>query len=489
MLNSSSVVIATNLADIVVSQGLTLVPKNMTLLSELNKAINGNMFNGVINDRGFIEPSIVGASTGNTVSSNGVQKYEQSPHDTFMDNYINDLSTLVSGHVSYARSVVNKEVTLLKEAIAESLSSYQYKEPESFFSVKYFKLNDIYNSMIVETEIKNYLSNTTRTYPETFNSISKLTDTEFFNYTSYVMTGDEEQDIMIKSWIGGLGEEKIINNICNKVNDYEMSNDQVLDYALSNYLFYRNLTIKTDLDFGYSLTSLRTLAAANRDHFGSMLAVAIEQYRKDIRNGRVLTTNSNMAFSYFNDRPLEITVLEESFAKLAEAGGGIEVIFGYITSNSSNDINVDNLIANKEDYLKQWGNTRSLYLISLNSSRLGIFKQLLRQTFDQSLTSTEEGGDEDQYLKSHTGHLEETKQLGYAYIDQIHASDMEDIECICLELVANIRYRFTNAYYLLKEMQEIMKMSDKIEPMEAALYATSKYIVDFLLDQVDVVRS
>jgi len=37
-------------------------------------------------------------------------------------------------------------------------------------------------------------------------------------------------------------------------------------------------------------------------------------------------------------------------------------------------------------------------------------------------------------------------------------------------------------------MNEILKMDDKIEPMEAALYASINYVTDYLLEQVDTVK-
>ena len=59
---------------------------------------------------------------------------------------------------------------------------------------------------------------------------------------------------------------------------------------------------------------------------------------------------------------------------------------------------------------------------------------------------------------------------------------------IALELVARIRYRFTNAYFILSEMQEILNMDEDIDAKEAALYATIYYITDFLLESVDCVN-
>ena len=489
MLSKSSVVIGTNLSEIMVDRGIRLVPKRLTLVNELNTAINGKLGfkNPSTATRDYIPYYLEVASTGDEEVVRGVTNYVSSSHDSFMDNYIADISKLVSGHVSFARTVVNKEINLLKEELQSGLSSYRYKEPEDFFSVNYFKLSEIYSSYIVSNEVSDYAGREKDTYFENM-SLRKLTD-EGFELDKYLLTGDSEQDSVITAWLAGVGNEKAIGYIVNYIPEYNLSVDQLLDYSLVNYLFYRNLTEKVDLDLGYTISTLRSIASGNRDYFGSKLAIVLELYNKDIRNGRILSSNTDINFSYFNTEPLTITVYEENFRKLAEAGLNIEVVFGYISSGSGgNDITVEQLIQSGAEYIQKWTNTRSLYLISINNNRLDVFKQILSSVFMNSLTRSEMNEDELGYLNEHSGYMDETRKLASAYIDQLHVSDIDDVCTITLDLVAKIRYRFTDSYTLLKNMSEILKMSDDVEPLEAALYATCNYIVDFLMDQVDVVN-
>jgi hypothetical protein len=489
MLTQSSAAIGTNLAEILVSSGIKLVPKQQTLLSELNNALTNNIMAFPAEMcKDFIAPSLVSGSTGNENTIKGVKSYVGSSHDSYMDNYIEDLSKLVTGYISFARTVVNKAVTLLREELNESLSSYKYKEPEDFFDVKYFKLGDVFNSYIVSNEIVPYSESRTKFVFESLN-LNKIQD-ESFELDKYLLTGDAEQDVGIQAWIGEVGLPLIKNYLLGVTAEFYLSRDELLNCALANYLFYRNLTEKNDLDLGYSSSVLRVKSSSNRDYYGNMLVVNLELYHKDIRNGKILTSNSDVAFSYFNEKPLKITIYEESLAKLAEAGLGIDVVFGFISGGiGSNDVTVDKLIADSANYLNKWTNTRSLYLISLDSSRLDIFKQLLRERYEASLKiSVDMNTDETEFLNANSGFLEESRVLGNKYIDQLHTSDLDDVDKIVLVLVASIRYRFTNAYFILKDMSEILKRNDKAEPQEAALYSTIKYLVDHLLTQVDVVK-
>ena len=107
MLSNSSVMLGMNLASIVTDQGIKLVPKGNTLIAELNKAIDGNMLKSDYLFEDSINHSVLSASTGLYVTNRGEKSYQQSSHDTFMDNYVEDLAQLVSGYISFARSMLS----------------------------------------------------------------------------------------------------------------------------------------------------------------------------------------------------------------------------------------------------------------------------------------------------------------------------------------------------------------------------------------------
>lgn len=483
MLNTLSVKIGTNLAEIVTNNNIKLVPKQSTLLLELTNALANNIFSKV-DKRDYIENVILNSSLGSNITNKGITSYSQSTHDTIMDNYIEELSNLVSSHISFTRSVVNKEIIKLKESVQNALSNYKYKDAEEFFSISYFKLDDIFTSYIVQEEIKSYANSSNKYFYEKM-PLDKLKSLEGFELNKYILTGDEEQDTLIISWFNKLGS-KALNYIIEDIPEYSLGINTLLDYALINYLFFRNLSAKTDIDLGLTTLQLKTKSSANRDYYGNKLNIALELYSRDIRNGKLLTTDSEVSFSYFNKEPLNITIYEESFNKLAEQGCNIEVLFGYISSEGKNDVTVDKLLANKEKYINNWNNIKSLYLISINTSKLDIFKQILRTQVEVSFNEITEA--EQEIFNSNSSFNIETNKLVNEYIDNLQLSEIEDLEKICLDLVAKIRFRFSNAYYILREMNEILKMSDNVKPMEAALYSCIKYISDFLIEQVDIVK-
>lgn len=483
MLSQSSVSIGTNLAEIAATSGIKLVAKQSTLMQELVAAIGNNMFSK-IEKREYIEPTILHASLGQDIIVKSVKSYTESNHDTVMDNYQVDLANVIANHIGFARGVVNKQVNLLKEKIVEGLSAYKYKEAEDFFNVSYFKVADVFNSYLIENEINSYKGTTTKYFFDAVD-LSKLVKEEF-DLGSYILTGDADQDSFINSWFLATGKEKLLGYLTENVPEYALSVHNLMDYSLINYLFYRNLLNKSDLDLGYSTVQLKSKCVANRDYFGNKLGVALDFYRKDIQNGKLLTSDSETAFSYFSDKSLAITIYEESFAKIAEAGCSIEVLFGFVSSENRNNVTADELIKNKDVYMAKWASVRSLYLISMNNSKLDIFKQITCSKFDESISELTD--EEKEVSNSSSQFTEETKELAYKYIDSLQLSEIDDLDKIALDLVGKIRFRFSNAYSLLNNMSEILKMSDNIDPMEAALYSAVIYVTDFLIQQCDVVR-
>lgn len=483
MLNTSSVVISTNLSEVLVKEGISIVPKQGTLLNELSSAIFNNIFSE-INNKDIIPDTIVNASLGKEITVKNIKSYNISTHDALMDNYIEDLKNIISNHISFARNVVNKEITSLREKVENSLQNYRYKDPEDFFNVTYYTLPEVFTSYLVTEEINNYSSGG-KFFFEKLNLNSVLSNE--FNLLEYILTGNEEEDKVIKDWYNNLTNEKAINYILNNIPEYSLSVPKLLDYSLINYLFYRNLTIKADINTGDSSVTLKSKAAVNRDYFGFKVYNAIESYKREIRNDIILTTDSDTNFSYLNENNLNITIYEENFNKAAKEGVSIEVLFGYIASLGNTNVTVKQLIENKDKYISTWNNTRSLYLLYLNNNKINIFKQILRTEFENSLNNLTDS--EKEIHNGNNNKVIAIKKEVNNYIDKLHLDDIEDLETICLDIVAGIRFGFSNAYYILKEIKSILSLNENMEPIEAALLASIKYITDYLLNQIEVVKS
>ena len=491
MLNRSVVEVAGNLSEVLVEKGIRLLPRPNTLMNELCKSIqNANVLmpvNGYQKLDG-VKKDVIFASQGYTDGEGSNRVYQASEHDTYMDNYIDDMAKLVSGYLGFSRGVVNKEVHKFIERVQESVASYKHKEAEDFFEVEYYKLPQVFTGYLVSTELATYKGATVKGSPEDINLKPLEHDsTDDSSLEKYFLIGDEEEDLQIGGWVKLL-TGKVRSYLFGTVNEYGLSLPDLLDYQLVNYLFYRNLAANGELNTGDSLAALRRKASFNRDYYGAKLLVSVENYKAQIRTGRVLTTSSSLSFSYFNETGVKLGIYEESFAKIAEAGYGIELVLGYVASGDSTvSVTAGELIAAADKYLGIWAKTRSLYVIHLNNKRLDIFKHLVRCAIEESIAPSNRTEAEEGFC-ANTSFDEETRRLCNEYIDQLEQKDIDNLQIIALTLIAKIRFRFSNAYELLSRMNELLSHDSTIEPMEAALYSVVDYLTDYMLDQCDVAQ-
>jgi len=486
MLNKVSTVIGVNLSDIFVNSGIKLVPKKNTLLAEL---VNNSNVGGMVTSKGMDNESISSAieysSLGSSEEINGQKRYLESSHDSIMDNYAIDLSKLVNNYISFSRNVVNKEINIVKESLEESLKSYMFKDPEDFFKVEWFKMHNVYSGSIVSEVLS---SDWTGKYFRDNVNLDAL-NVEGFDLCKYLLVGDEDEDKDITDWINKITIEKLRSYIVEDISEYNLNVKDLLEYSLCNYLFYRNIVERKDISIAGTSLAVTTKASNCRDYYAQKLKVAVDLYNRDIRVGKLVCSTDNIGFSFYNEKEKYITVYQDSFDKLAEQGGSLELLFGYMCSNeSSYDVTVDNILQKSDKWLGVWKNSRSLYIIVMENSKLDIFKRVLSEVFYLQCNKEDISSEEKEFFVSNSGFKDETIQLGNEYIKNLSKEDIEDLDRVCITLIAKIRFRFSNAYEILSSMNSILSENEDMEVMEAALYSVIQYLTDYMLQQMDVVK-
>lgn len=487
MLTSSVTELSSNLAEVLVDSNQELVPKASTLVAELTKTTRNSVFQEEFVNKKNISAVIAAAVRGNDVGGDdGPTRYEPSEHDTLMDNYILDMGKLVNNYLAFARHTVNEKVTLFKEALENSLNSHKYRDPEDFFNVTYYNLHDIFKGQLVSDEISGY-SGKTRNYNKESINLKTIGDLEDEEFHSYFLSGHDESDLLITSWLGST--PSVREYILGDIEELTLSVIASIDYALANFLFYRNMYEDPNVNSGDTSVTLKRKAFENKEYFGNLLAASLNSYRNNLKTGRLLSPETNIQFSVLSEESFDVVVFEENFEKIVEAGCGIETIFGYLSStDSSHSLTVDKLIAGKEEYISTWMRTRSLYTVYLNNRRLDTFKHLARVTFDNSMSDDNMSEAELEVMSGDNTFKENTFKLGHDYINGLTVDEIDNIDKISLHLVAGIKFRFSNAYDLLKRMDELLGLDDDLDPKEAALYSTIDYLLDYCLQQTELVQ-
>jgi len=482
MLSKTSTDISVNYFKPLADNNIKLVPKQGSIIQDLSESILSNLYSKVTTTD-IIPYVLETASTGMYSKDQEEVSYKASTHDSKMDNYIEELSTVLSNHTSFVRNVVNKELQEFVTKVKKRIDSYTIREIIDFFEIKYYKLPELVLGDVIRDELNDYEGDDPNKYFFTFINLSVIKHDDF-DLLDRLKTGYEEEDKLIFNWYNEVGKEKIVKYLTEEISDFSLGIDSFIDYSLANYLFYRKLAIFADLDVSLTSVQLKSAAASNRDYFGKKTISGIKEYESAIRNGVLLTTDSEVNFSYYNENLLHLTILEESFNNLAEKGGTIDLILSYVANETNSDVTVDKLIKNKEDYINKWNTIKSLYYSYINSTKLDFYKTIFKESLDEHRTDAEK----EIMSKDHTFN-KETLDMQYDYINNLTFEDnIEDIEQVALHIIAKIRFRFTSAYYILSTMRSLMDERPEMTALEASLYASVNYITDYLMDQIDIVK-
>lgn len=486
MIGIKAAEIAGNLGAQLTDKGIKLLPKKGTLIDTLTNAINNNNFRKDYRDSEIIGSYISSASEGVTSDNEAGEKtYVPSEHDTYMDDVLGELQQHISRYINFSRSVVMNEAKKFVEGVQNELANYKTGTAESFFDLHYYDIPDLFKDSVFVSELSREQGNTVK-HSDTDINISTVTAE---NLNEFMLTGDPEEDVRVVSFLGSIGDRAVgylhmSDFDLNYLDRIEMMNA----YAVKA-LFYRNLALNTNLEAGLTVSDLKSRASSLRGYYGTQFYNSLNLlYRSIDTNEEVILNRPADRFSVYSDRKMKLIISEENFGKLAIKGGNIETIYGYAASTDYFDNrgnNVDALAADNNTYINVWSNTRSLYDKHVNSTMGTVLRNIAATNFDKSLRD-EDSEDFIEFCNNNSSYLESIKSLANDYIAGIEICHLDKLNEMSIDLIAGIKYKYTNAYYILTEMNKELRANPDKQPEEAVWIAMIAYLLDFLVGQVTV---
>ena len=487
MLTKSSCEIATNLALMLFERNKNLTPASGSLVQELATSsyipINPELAKDysmsnlaswmAITSEGQITPK----------DSSTVTSYVHGKHDVLMDNYIDTLSKLVSNHVQFARSVAYTKAQTLQQEVEAALQGHQVKQPEDFFEVSMFALPEVLESELIASEVLAYDNTSGIKSAFTINFGEAINGD--FDLKAYVTTGDDGNDSLVRGWMDSVGVDKLRGYLFSSMEQIPaaMSLKTTIEYSLINFVFYRSLTIRQDLGVGMSSPQLLTRAADNRDFYAQMLKGAITAHQSNVKQGVVMDASSEVNFSYLSNKRFNITLYKDSFLAAQEQGATLEQVFGYIAAYGNASLTAEALKSNGAEYASKWNAVRALYLSHILGERDVVAKMTMKMKAIEVIYKDIEGSDGPERPPAFQ---EETAKLISKYVDELDAACLDKLYQVCIDIVAGIAYRDTAAARIINEMVSLTMKDPSIDPGQAALISTVKYVADFLIEEVDV---
>lgn len=468
--------------------GKDLTPVKGSLLDELSNASFTPMpvYNSVDQQPSDEQISnyICDSTQGTYTEGKATEKtYQLSRHDGLMDNYIDTLSSLVAQQVAFSRSVVYPKIQLFADQVTQTLATCDVKQPEDFFKVKMYTLPEVLSLGMIEDEVMSFSPSSADNTPINF----KEDVYNGFDLASYIKTDDADFDASILAWYVSSDKDKLFGYVFSSKPSVEfaMSVNDLIDYSLTNFLFYRSLALKQDMQTGLSVVELTVRANNNRDYYSRSLKSAVQVYKQQVRQGVILSSDSESKFSYLGDKSVSITVYQESMAQAATHGATLEQVFGFISQFSSTSLTAEMLKAEGSNYARAWERVRGLYLAYINSQRDTLFKMALRRHFGEMLNA--ESSEEDTaFFNASPSYKTTSLELANAYIDKLTLESLEQTQQVYIDLIARIAYRDSAACFIIPEMARLLAKGQDVDAPQAALISTVKYVTSYLLDQVSL---
>lgn len=412
-------------------------------------------------------------------------------HSLHMDGFVESLSKFVSAHLDFARNKVLPVVKYINQELQSfSTTALQSKNAASSVSLLKYSLpailkDDSFLSQIEYMQDKNaVLADAPLTY-------KKKTKAEILEL---LKTNQSFYDEAILPWAQNLSEfhiadpEFIENVWCNFFtteissvnytgNVVEASLAQRTDAALLVYLLSQRLISQNIVDAeNLTVARIKELLDQTKQWAAATLINSVRRF--------ALYERSQLLVLDINGAKKSMTVYEPVLNSFLEKGGSLETILGLLVSGRQ-VFQSDAIFDQKADFEKTWENYVSYYTAKSATDYLSSLREFLLFLVTKE-SANPNNADIQEYIKENNGYAENVQKRLSAYVSSLDQKTASDLEEIALQCGAAILFYFTDAYSILKNIEEVSASNPQTDVREAALIAAINYIADYLSDQITV---
>lgn len=399
-------------------------------------------------------------------------------HDQEMGTYVDQLSKLVTQHISYAKNVVRPLVLEMEKSYREFCGTNPRKDPAQDFDIRVAQLAGLFkDDSFLET--LSYYKDRPAIVPDRRLPMALKEDAELL---PLVMTGHDRTDRLIMEWLstkdpqflGHVWMSFFSSGIRYKGVSFEEINSlqvfEKADLALAVHLFARKIyddVQPTNLE----LKHYKTLVTQYRDWSGATLVNSLKRISLMLSTDVLVVSNLNRT----------LVVNGEVYAKWIDAGSDPEILLGVAISGDrvSSRAAID---ANAKGYLRQWEAYETFFRAKESNKGRDYKKEFLNRAVYEALRTMDPI---EQDYKTKCSLYENTVlQKSKDYIASLGDKQLEDGHTIALELVACCRFHFTSAYQILSDIAKAAEVNPDVDVREAALLAVVNYISDYIAAQL-----
>lgn len=399
-----------------------------------------------------------------------------SVHDMTMDEIAPVVIDAVRGHMVFARTVVAPAVEALAEAVRQSIAD---QSASSLLGMEVIidEMPALVTNPLLLTAVGHF-SETPFDLPSLGMRLPNQTAAEIREIMS-AGTGRLDKDI--DEWLAIKGDGWLLNlwrRAFTGEGDASDGGDSFaallkdsregLDNAMAIFLIARKLYDAAPLEgTQMSLKAYENLMVEFRNQAGRHLAVAIEIYQTDVKNGVLVKSNTERT----------ITVHSEVYREWIAAGGTNEVLYGNLLVKPVLG-SVASINERAGKLLEAWNSHAGMVASAEANRRFERTKQFLAVHFQKQI---QEDTDE-----TNVGNAESAYQRFLDLLDGIREKEMECLYSLCLRLICEARFPMTAAFEILDNVETAKRNNPGLDIREAAMIGNAKYIARWVATQFKV---
>lgn len=475
MIQSTSYNTAIPFAEQLAEKGVKVVALPSTPLSELVRLSAPSM---------FVEPMV---ST-DTLKAVGTHMQDsttgtlESPtqHSLEIDALVKQLSTLVAGHVSYARNIVRPHVTALAEAIQTYLDNNRPKEASEEFNIETLRIPALLKDESFLDTLTYYKDKSVLTPDLSFNLGPKSNE----ELAQMVLIGSERVDRLIVEWLSHTPDNFLLtiwdsfftktstNGFLTYQGLAQLNAFERSSWLLGLLLLARKVTDDVQTET-VPLAAYRRIALQYTDYAGAALVEALRRIE--------LAQKGKQLVVFVDQATKTAKVNGELYGPWLDAGGSPEVILGMIVAGNAPS-GQDLIDSKAKEYVREWNSYVTFFRTKEANMALRYKKDFIIRAFGDSLKSMDPV--EQDFVTKNPEHLANVLRNATACIEGMKEVELADVYEVALCLVGRVRFYYTSAFQILSDIHEAGKINPNVDAREAALLAVINYVADYLAAQM-----
>lgn len=495
MITKNSVLASAALADEFAQKGVVIGAKPNTIVAELTRLTTLLHSGYPVDSSGTIEDNatkrrrleylaegIENATTG-TLENPG-------QHALYTDSVLKTLSQAVLKHISFAKNTVKPIVVDYVEMVQQGMASLGSLEPSSQFKIDVLDIPEVLLDSQF-TDLLKFYESRVAIVPDGKISLGPKTNDEII---ALLQIGDGELDAKVAGWFSRV-DPALINNLWENIFRKEeeakptlyMNFETVLQSnvfervtaGLMLFLAGRKLFDSVDESAqNIPLAGYQNLMAQVRDFGGCVLATSLQKLSM-MQTAKTLVVD-------ISPEKKSCTVFGEVYRPWLASGGSPETLFGLIVSR--NKLFSQALIDNNKVELDAAWKTYCVYQGATEANtRFARFKDILGLKFRELMASLSE--EELAFANANGTYYDNVNKYLQEELDALKMDAMQDLHKTALQIVCRSRFFYTDAEKILSDIHQAAIVNPNIRDVrEAALVATIQYVVDYIADQMYLIR-